>query len=204
LVALFILVIDMLLNCVVQGIISKNALEEAAVICQAKTTDLNLQAGEEGAVHIELHYKEWKPSLCYCARYEVDSKDYTRNGDIFIKISKSTNRALELPSNVSYYRSDDTEPVAVATNTAPNSDEFEGRAIDVENQHIATAVQLSTIQLPQHRHNANIEPYVKVPMAKAAMCNSEEQSNEQVGRYVQVDRDVEVVEEVEAVLTPYV
>jgi hypothetical protein len=204
LVALFILVINMLLNCLVQGIISKNALEEAAVICQAKTTDLNLQAGEEGAVRIELHYNEWKPRLCYCARYEVDSKDYTRNGDIFIKISKSTNRALELPSIVSYYRSDDTEPVAVATNTAPNSDEFEGRATDVENQHIATAVQLSTIQLPQHRHNANIEPYVKVPMAKAAMCNSEEQSNEQVDRYVQVARDAQVVEEVEAVLTPYV
>jgi len=198
-VVLVILVINILLDCVVQGPINKNALEKAAVICQTKTTDLNLQAGEEAAVRIELHYKKWRPQLCCaCARYEVDSKDCTRNGDIFIKISKSINRSLELPSIISYYRSHDTEPTAVATNTAPNSDEFEGTATDVENQDIVTAVQLSKIQLPAHRHDANMEPYVKVPMAKAALCDSEEQSNEQVVG------DVQVVEEVEAVLTPYV
>lgn len=198
-VALVILVISMVFDSVVQGPISKTALEKAALICQATTTDLNLQAGEEAAVRIELHYKKWKPSLCNCARYIVDSKDNTRNGDIFIKISKSSNGALELPSIVSYYRSDGTEPAAVATNTA-----FEGTVTDVENQHIATAVQLSAIQLSQHRPNANMEPYVKVPMAKAAVCNSGEQSNEQVSRDVEVVRDVQVVEEVEAVLTPYV
>lgn len=197
--ALVILVINTVFDFFVQGPISKNALEKAAVICQAKTTDLNLQAGEDEAVRIELHYKKWKPRLCYCARYEVDSKDNTRNGEIFIKISKSTNGALELPSIVSYYRSDGTEPAAVATNTA-----FEGTVTDVENQHIATAVQLSTIQFSQPRPDANMEPYVKVPMAKAAVYNSGKQSNEQVSPDVQVVRDVQVVEEVEAVLTPYV
>lgn len=181
-----------LLSCYVQGPMNNAALEQAKVVCHEKTTDLNLQVGEESAVLIELHYREWKPFKCFaCENYEVDNNDNSRNASTFVQISNgSISRSLGLPSIDSFYRKNDPE-YPNPNETAPNSDEFEGTATDVESQNVATAVRLDEAQLEPH-HVANLEPYVKVPMAKAKLYSNVEQSNN------------EAVQEVETVLPAYV
>lgn len=186
----------LLLNCYVQGPMNKTALGRVEMICRDKTTDLNLEAGEESAIRIELHYKEWRPfSCCACENYEVDSRDNTRNAFTFLQISRGSNnrpRQIELPTIDSFYRKNDPEYPGARNGTAPNSDEFEGITTDVENQQIATAVRLDEVELAPRRRDANMEPYVTVPIAKAQLYRSEEQSNN------------EVVQEVETVIPAYV
>lgn len=181
-VLLGVLAAIILLHCYVQGPMNNRALERAKVICHEKNTDLNLQAGQEASVLIELHYRAWKPFQCLaCENYEVDSNDNTRNAYTFIQISiGSDRRPQELPSIASFYRRNDPEyPNPNAT--APNSDEFEGTAIDVENQNVATAVRLDEVRLEPHRREvANLEPYVAVPMAKATIYPNVEQSDNEV------------------------
>lgn len=167
------LVAIILLNCYVQGPMNKKALGQVEVICREKTVDLNLEAGEESAIRIEVHYKERKLfSCCACENYEVDSKDNTRNPSTFLLISRgSNNRSRELPSIDSYYRKNDTEYPTTANATAPNSDEFE---TDVEIQQIATAIPVDETRVAPIRRNASMEPYVTVPMAKARPYTNEE------------------------------
>lgn len=193
LVLLGLLAAVILINCYVQGPMNKVALEQAKEICREKTTDLNLQAGEESAILIELHYRDWKPFKCLaCENYEVDSNDNTRNAFTYILISRGSDfRSQELPSIASFYRKNDPE-YPNPNETAPNIDEFEGPATDVENQNVATAVQLDMAQFEPQRREANMEPYVKVPMAKAKLYQNVEQS------------DNEVVHDVETVLPAYV
>jgi len=183
-----------LLNCYVQGPMNNVALEQAKEICREKTTDLNLQAGEESAILIELHYRKWKPFKCgACESYEVDSNDNPRNAYTYIQISRGSDfGSQELPSIANFYRKNDPE-YPHPNETAQNSDEFEGTATDVENQNVATAVQLDEAQLErQHREVAYLEPYVQVPMAKAKLCLNVEQSAN------------EVVHDVETVLPAYI
>ena len=179
-----------LLNCYVQGPMNKKALGQVEEICREKSVNLNLEAGEESAIRIELHYKEWKPfSCCACEDYEVDSKDKTRNASTFLQISRGSNiRSLELPSIDNYYRKNDPEYQTTGANTAPNSDEFLN---DVEIQQIATAVPVVETLVAPTRRNANMTPYVTAPMAKASLYENNEQPNN------------EDVEEPEAVLQPY-
>jgi len=193
-ILLGILAAVILFNCFVQGPMNNKALERAKVVCQEKTTDLNLEAGEESAILIELHHRAWKPFKCRgCEDYEVDTDDNTRNAYTFIEISSgSDRRPQELPSINSFYRKNDPE-YPNFNETAPNSDELEATATDIEHQTVVAAVRLDEAQLqPNRREMTNMEPYIQVPMAKAKLYPNVEQS------------DNEVVHDVETVLPAYI
>jgi hypothetical protein len=185
-----------LLSCYVHGPMKQKAFDRVEVICQRKTVELNLEAGEESAVCIELHYAKRKRYLfCSCEEYEVDSKDDARIASTFLKISRGTG-SLELPSNHSHHRTNDT---------APNRYEFDGTSTDVENQHIPMALPLGVVPLAPHRRDANIEPYVTLPMAKARVYQSDEQSNDEVVQYIEAAlRSYVQDSDVTAALPPYV
>lgn len=158
----------------------QKAFDRVQVICQRKTLELNVEAGEESAICIGLHYAKRK--FCSCEEYEVDSNDDARIASIFLKISRGTG-SLDVPSNHSHRSSNDTAPISY---------EFDGTATDVENQNIPMALPLGVAPLGPHRRDANMEPYVTVPMAKARVYQSDEQSNG------------EVVQSIEAALPSYV
>jgi len=178
-----------LFNCYVQTSVNKTAIERAKAVCQEQTVNLNLKAGEESAIRMELHYEPWKPcSWRSCEAYEVDSNDRTRNAKTFLEISRgSSNRSeaaspstdrsntgtQELPSVDSFYRKNGPGYQAASSNvTAPSSDEF----ADIENQEIIpTAVHLEDVRLESSpNESTKMEPYVTVPLAKAELQPSKD------------------------------